>query len=79
MASVFSPVHHRTALGIHAGVRAFPTAPRHLAFGYGLTIKHYVGNFQPNPRYGLYLLYGLLLQMNWLEGSSGSSTDHDTQ
>lgn len=71
-------VGKRTALGIHAGVRAFPDSPWHLALGYGLTIKHYAFRLQPNARRGLYLLYGLLLQMNFLEDHGGTAVGHDT-
>jgi len=69
----------RTALGIHAAARVFPQAPTHWALGYGLTLKHYVGNFGHSASDGLYLLYGLLLQMNFLEGRKGSATGHDTR
>ena len=73
-------VTRRTALGVHAGVRFFPADPWHLAIGYGLTFKHYVTSLKPSgPTSGLYLLYGLLLQMNFLEGRKGSATGHDTR
>ncbi len=73
-------VTRRTALGVHAGVRFFPADPWHLAIGYGLTFKHYVTSVNPSgPTTGLYLLYGLLLQMNLLEGRKGSATGHDTR
>lgn len=73
-------VSRRTALGIHAGVRIFPAAPWHLAFGYGLSIKHYVGPTRiEQTATGLYLLYGLQAQLNVLEGRAGTATDHDTR
>lgn len=73
-------VTRRTALGIHAGLRFFPDTPRHLAFGYGLSIKHYLGpTSSERETTGFYLLYGLQLQMNVLEGRSGTATDHDTR
>ncbi len=72
-------VARRTALGIAAGVRVFPASPFHLALGYGLTFKHYVGNFgNAGPRSGLYLLYGLLMQMNYISGRKGVPSGHDT-
>lgn len=73
-------VSRRTALGVHTGVRFFPAQPWHLAIGYGLTFKHYITSLKPSgPSTGLYLLYGLLLQMNFLEGRKGSATGHDTR
>lgn len=68
----------RSALGIQAGGRFFPAAPWHFAFGYGLLIKHYVGDFGSSKSSGLYLKYGLLLQMNFLDGRRGSALGHDT-
>lgn len=73
-------VSSRTALGIHAGARVFPGTPFHFALGYGLTIKHYFGDWgNAGPGSGFYLLYGLLLQMNWLEDSNGVATGHDSR
>src|SRR5690606_9472983 len=72
-------VTRRTALGVHLGVRMFPDAPWHFAFGYGVTFKHYLGTIGRTETTGLYLLYGLLLQMNVLEGRRGTATDHDTR
>lgn len=68
-----------TALGIHAALRIFPASPWQLAFGYGLTIKHYLFSPGATPTQGLYFLYGLLLQMNVLEGREGTATGHDTR
>ncbi len=68
----------RVAMGIQAGVRIFPSPPFHFASGYGLSLKHYVGNLGTSKGSGLYLRYGLLLQMNVLEGRSGTATGHDT-
>ncbi len=69
----------RTALGITAGLRVFPTDPLHLAFGYGLTFQHYLGRGTVGETpYGFYLTYGLLLQMNWLAEQDGTATGHDT-
>lgn len=73
-------VSRRTALGVHVGLRLFPVEPLHLALGYGLTFKHYITPLKPSgPTTGLYLLYGLLLQMNFVKGREGSATDHDTR
>lgn len=69
----------RSALGIQAGARLFPAPPLHFAFGYGLSIKHHVGHFGASMSSGFYLKYGLLLQMNFLEGRNGSALGHDTQ
>lgn len=69
----------RSALGIQAGARLFPAPPLHFAFGYGLSIKHHVGHFGASISSGFYLKYGLLLQMNFLEGRNGSALGHDTQ
>jgi hypothetical protein len=70
----------RTALGVHASLRVFPDAPRHIALGYGLTFKHYiVADAQRQSIAGLYLVYGLLLQMNFLQDREGSATGHDTR
>jgi hypothetical protein len=72
-------VARRTALGIAAGLRVFPASPFHLALGYGLSFKHYVGSLgNAGARSGLYLLYGLLMQMNYLSGRRGVPTGHDT-
>jgi hypothetical protein len=68
----------RSALGIQAGARIFPAPPLHVALGYGLSIKHYIGNFGKTASSGLYLKYGLLLQMSFLDGRSGSAVGHDT-
>lgn len=69
----------RSALGIQAAARIFPATPLHFAAGYGLSIKHYVGDFGTSKSCGLYLKYGLLLQMNFLEDRKGSALGHDTQ
>lgn len=71
-------VRARSALGIQAAVRVFPAPPLHLAFGYGLSIKHYIANLGGSQSSGLYLKYGLLLQMNFLDGRKGSALGHDT-
>lgn len=68
----------RVALGIQVGVRTFPAPPFHLALGYGLSMKHYFGNWGASKSSGVYFRYGLLLQMNVLEGRSGTATGHDT-
>lgn len=68
----------RSALGIQSGARIFPAAPWHFAFGYGLLIKHYVGSLGSSKISGLYLKYGLLLQMNFLDDRRGSALGHDT-
>lgn len=72
-------VSPRTALGVHSAIRIFPAAPFHFALGYGLTIKHYITVGRSGETAGLYLLYGLLLQMNMLEGRNGTATGHDTR
>lgn len=71
-------VSPRSALGIQAAARIFPAPPLHFAFGYGLSIKHYIGNLGRSKSSGLYLKYGLLLQMNFLEDRKGSGLGHDT-
>lgn len=69
----------RSALGVSLAFRAFPSPPFHFALGYGLAFTHHL---KPHRRgvlpEGLFFRYGLLLQMNILEGREGSSTDHDT-
>lgn len=73
-------VTQRTALGIHVALRVFPDDPLQLALGYGLTFKHYLGHQSlSRPTSGFYLLYGLLLQMNYLKGREGTATGHDTR
>ncbi len=68
-----------TALGIHAGARIFPEPPTHYALGYGLSIKHYVFKHRRFQFGGTYLLYGLLVQMNFLSDRSGTAVGHDTR
>lgn len=68
----------RSALGIQAGARMFPAAPWHFAFGYGLIIKHYLGNLGSSKSSDLYLKYGLLVQMNFVDDREGSALGHDT-
>lgn len=72
-------IARRTALGIHAAVRIFPDSPWQLAIGYGLTFKHYLISRNALTTKGLYFLYGLLLQMNVLDGREGTATGHDTR
>ncbi|MCH2108308.1 MAG: hypothetical protein MK135_03195 [Polyangiaceae bacterium] len=67
-----------TALGIHLALRTFPVDPLQLALGYGLTIRHYLGSSNQDRPGGFYLLYGLLLQMNYLSSKKGTATGHDT-
>jgi hypothetical protein len=72
-------VSRRTALGIHMALRIFPGSPWQLALGYGLTFKHYLISRSAETTQGLYFLYGLLLQMNVLDGREGTATGHDTR
>lgn len=72
-------ISRRTALGIHAALRIFPSTPWQLALGYGLTFKHYLISRSAETTQGLYCLYGLLLQMNVLDGREGTATGHDTR
>lgn len=72
-------VSRRSSLGVQLGVRTFPSAPWHVAMGYGLTFTHHI---EPHQRdrlpEGFFLRYGLLLQMNVLEKRAGTATGHDT-
>ena len=72
-------VSERTAIGIHTALRIFPAEPFHFALGYGVTLKHYVGSYGQTRSDGLYVLYGLLLQLNVVDGFEGSATGHDTR
>jgi hypothetical protein len=69
----------RSSMGIHAAYRVSTDGAKLSQLGYGLILKHKLGEVSPEIQNNWYLSYGLLLQVIRAKDRQGTGTAHDTK